>query len=236
MKTEEIQRTTRGRDPYEVSRALQDVMPRSWSMLDRHGRPVPLSAAGYVLRFGQAYRLRIVSPFPAEDVEEVKIINPPAFLIAERTLVEKDEQGQLSHTLPFKVTLDLWTHLRKLGATVYGDDLEVVHYFRPGVFREAQSFLCPIVARPRWGIIAVAVVVGLLLLILEKLATGFFFPERPILESLRDALERMSRANWWLQFMSIALTVWLVVTAVNVAFLYKRSRELRAEFKETYPA
>ena len=103
MKTEEIQRTTRGRDPYEVSRALQELTPLSWSIMDRRGRPVPLTPAGYVLRFGQAYRLRLVSPFKAEDVREVRILTPPSFLTVEPTLIEKDSQGRLVYTLPFKV-------------------------------------------------------------------------------------------------------------------------------------
>src|SRR5262249_39049858 len=106
MKTEEIQRTTRGRDPHEVSRALQDSKPLSWSIVDRRGRAPPLSAAGYVLPFGQAYRLRIISPFPAADIQEVRLVNPPSFVTVEPPLIEQDEQGRVVHSMPFKVSLD----------------------------------------------------------------------------------------------------------------------------------
>jgi hypothetical protein len=33
----------------------------------------------------------------------------------------------------------------------------------------------------------------------------------------------------------LALGVWLIVTAVNAVLLYRRSRVLRQDFRETYP-
>src|SRR5947209_3688475 len=74
MKTEEIQRTPRSHDPGEVSRALQELTPLSCTIVDRHGRPVRLSSAGYVLRFGKSYHVRIRPPFKNEEIREVRII------------------------------------------------------------------------------------------------------------------------------------------------------------------
>ena len=126
--------------------------------------------------------------------------------------------------------------IRTLGASVYGDDLEVVHDFKPGAFREAQSFLCPIVARPRWAVLAVAVLLGLLFIALEKVIAGLFFPEKTVRDSIQALLETFSRGDWWFRFLMAALVVWVVVNVVNLFLLYKRSRELRANFREAYPA
>jgi hypothetical protein len=234
MRTEEIQRTPRSRDPNEVSRALQELTPLSCAIVDRRGRPVPLSSAGYVLRFGHSYHLRLLSPFHEEDIQTIRLINPPPFLTVEPELPEVDEQGRSVRSIPFKVSLDLWTHMRKLGMGIYSDDLEIVHYFRPGLFREAPAFFCPIVARPRWTVIIVAVLLGILFILLEKIVSGFFSPEHPA-DNLRLFLEPMLRLESWLWLVGIALAVWLGVNLVNLTLLYRRSRELRQAFREMYP-
>jgi hypothetical protein len=46
----------------------------------------------------------------------------------------------------------------------------------------------------------------------------------------------MLSVDSWLWLLGIALGVWLVVTFVNLAFLYKRSRELRNSFRDGYPS
>jgi hypothetical protein len=234
MKTEEIQRTRRSRDPNEVSRALQELTPLSCEIVDRRGRPVPLSSAGYVLRFGKSYHVRIVPAFKDEDIKEVRIINPPSFITVENELCELDDRGRRVRAIPFKVSLDLWTHMRKLGMGVYGDELEIVHYFHPAARREADAVLCPIVARPRWLVVFVAVLLGLALIVLEKLVSGFFSPEQPT-QHLRLFLEPAFRWDSWLWLTGIALLVWAIVTLVNLLLLYRRSRELRTEFLERYP-
>jgi hypothetical protein len=234
MKTEEIQRTVRGRDPNEVSRALQELTPLSCAIVDRRGRPVPLSAAGYVLHFGVSYHLRLRLPFPDEEIHNVRIINPPAFLKVEPELRERDDQGRPVRSIPFKVSLDLWTHLRKLGIGLYSDELEIVQYFRPGLFREAPPFFCPIVVRPRWMVVVVAVLLGIVFILLEKLVSGLFTPEQPT-EKVRTFVEPLLRWDSWLWLFGIALVVWLCVSLLNLALLYKCSRELRNNFRESYP-
>jgi hypothetical protein len=234
MRTEEIQRTPRSRDPNEVSRALQELTPLSCTIVDRRGRPAPLSSAGYVLRFGKSYHVRILSPFKDEEIREVRIINRPAFLTVENELCEIDDQGRQVRSIPFKVSLDLWTHMRKLGVGVYSDELEIAHYFHPAARREAPTYICPIVAQPRWTVVFVAALVGLVFILLEKLVTSVFSPDRPA-ENLRAFLEPALRWDSWLWLAGIALLVWVGVTAVNLLLLYKRSRELRAAFVEVYP-
>jgi hypothetical protein len=232
MKTEEIQRTPRSRDAYEVSRSLQELKPTCCSIVDRHRRPVPLSSAGYVLRFGRSYHLRLISPFTEEDIQEVRISTPPAFVNIEREMRDIDEQGRTVRSIPFKVSLDVWSFIRKLGMGIHGDELEVVHYFKPGVFREAPCFLCPIVARPRWGLVIWAVLLGLLLIVLEKLVVGAFSPDKSIEETLQPLLRWES---WW-RLILVALPIWLGVSLVNLGLLYRRSRELHNDFRAMYPA
>jgi hypothetical protein len=68
-------------------------------------------------------------------------------------------------------------------------------------------------------------------ILLEKLVTGFFTPERPT-ETLRVFLEPALRWDSWLWRTGVAVFVWSAVTAANLLLLYKRSRELRATFAE----
>jgi hypothetical protein len=235
MKTEEIQRKPRGRDPNEVARALQELTPRAWSVVDRRGRPVPLTSAGFVLRFGQAYHLRLVSPFKREVVEKVYFENPPPFISVMPSRFDKEEQGYDVYDLPFKVNLDPWANLRRLGTSVLGDDLEVVHGFRPGVYHEAPTFLCPIVVRPRWETVIVGVLSGLLFILLEKLLVGLFAPHRNFQDSIEELLNAFTQRHSWGIFAMLAGAVWLIVNIVNVSLLYRRSRELRQHFRESYP-
>src|SRR5205823_5227484 len=135
--------------------------------------------------------------FKNEEIREVRIINCPAFLTVENELAEIDDQGRAVRSIPFKVCLDLWTHMRKLGMGIYGDELEIAHYFHSGVRREAPTYFCPIVARPRWTVVLVAALVGLAFILLEKLASGFFTPQHPA-ENFRVFLESALRWDSWL--------------------------------------
>jgi len=112
--------------------------------------------------------------------------------------------------------------------------LEIVHYFHQGVRHEAPAYICPIVARPRWIVVLVAALLGLLFILLEKLVAGFFTPQHPG-ESLRVFLEPALRWDSWLWLAGAAVFVWITVTLINLLLLYKRSRELRALFVENYP-
>jgi len=43
------------------------------------------------------------------------------------------------------------------------------------------------------------------------------------------------RSEWWFGFLGAALLVWFVVYMINLGILYRRSRELREQFRESYP-
>jgi hypothetical protein len=235
MKTEEMQRTPKSRDPNELSRALQELTPISCAIVDRHGRPAPLSAAGYVLRLGQSYRLRIQSPFPDEEVVSLRVISPPAFLTLEPELREIDEQGRAVRAIPFIVSVGWLAQLTRLNPGVHADDLEISYQFQPGILRQPPIYLCPIVARPRWALVIVAVLAGLCWVLVEKAVTGLVFAEQRT-ETIRHFLESLVQWDAWLWLTGIALVVWLVVTLVNSFALLRRSRELADAFQEHYPS
>ncbi len=234
MKTEEIQRTPRSRDPNEVSRALQELTPLSCAIVDRRGRPVPLSSAGYVLRFGRSYRLRIRPPFPDEEIESLRIISPPAFLTLEPELREIDGEGRPVRTIPFTVSGGWLRWISRLTRWACTDELEISYHFRPGVLRQPPIFLCPIVARPLWSLLIIAVLTGLLTVVLERLVSDFTFAERRA-ETMRLLADSMWRWDTWIWLGGITLGVWLTVTLANTWTLYRRSRELEHEFQERYP-
>ena len=235
MKTEEIQRTPKSHDPNEVSRALQELTPLSCVIIDRRGRPVPLSAAGYVLRLGGSYRLQVRPPFPDDEVESLRIISPPAFLTVERELREFDEHGRSVRTIPFTVSVGWLAQVLRLNLGVHADDLEVSYHFRLAVLRQPPIYLCPIVARPRWTLVIVAVVVGLLWVLVQKIFVDFMFADQRV-ETMRHFLESFLQADSWLWLLGIAIPAWLIVTAVNWLLLYRRSRELANAFGERYPS
>jgi len=92
-------------------------------------------------------------------------------------------------------------------------------------------FLCPVVARQRWTVIGVAVFLGLFIMLLEKLLTGLFSSD-----NLQEGLSRsLTRWDSWLAFVGVAVLVWVLVNVANLTLLYRRSRELRASFREAYP-
>ncbi len=234
MKTEEIQRTPRSRDPNEVSRALQELTPLSCAIVDRRGRPVPLSAAGYVLRFGASYRLRIRPPFPEDEIERVRIISPPAFLTLEPELREIDEEGRSVRTIPFTVSVGWLRWISRLTRWVCSDDLEVSYHFRPGVLRQPPIYLCQIVARPLWSLVIIAVLTGLFTVLAERIVSDSLFAERRV-ETIRVFAESLWRWDTWLWLGAITGAVWITVTLANTVTLYRRSRELGRAFQERYP-
>jgi hypothetical protein len=235
MKTEEIRRTLRSGDPNEVSRALQELTPLSCVIVDRRGRPVPLSSAGYVLHFGKSYRLRIRPPFDEDDVESVRIISPPSFLAVEPEVRETDEQGRPVRSIPFRVSVGWLNQISRLNMGILSDALDISYNLRPGLFRQPPIYACPIVARPVWTVVIVAVVMGLFGVLLQRIVTDFTFAEHRA-ESIRLFLEPLLRWDSWLWLAGIAAVVWLVVTLVNSVALYRRSRDLENAFRDEFPA
>lgn len=237
MKTESIQRTPATHDPHGVSRALQDLTPNDCTIVDRRGRPVPLSGAGYVLHFGRAYRLHIVSPFADEELQEVCIVSAPTFMAIGPPLRDVDDEGRSVHVLPLKVTFDwlsVWSLLRRFGIGVDADELEIAQRFKPGVFREVPPFLCPIVARPHWSALLVLVFFGVLFILVQKtLDHAIDLDKRDQLDSLLHSLERWDSWAWML---GVAFVLWCVVNLLNLCFLYQRTRELRRHYRNTYSA
>lgn len=234
MKTENIQRTPASHDPHAVSRALQDLTPDTCTIVDRRGKPVPLSGAGYVLHFGGSYHLRVVSPFRDDDLQEICVVNVPAFVTVGPELRDVDEEGRSVRMLPMKVSSDwlsIWSLLRRFGLGVDADELEIVQRFKPGVFREAPPFLCPVVARPHWSALFALVFVGLLFVVLQKTLDHALALDADRLGVFWQFLQRWDS---WLWILAVAFLIWSFVSFVNLCILYQRTRELRRHYREMY--
>jgi hypothetical protein len=235
MQTEELHRTYKGRDPNEVSRALQELTPLSCAIVDRRNRPVPLSSAGYILRFGNSYRLQIRAPFRDEDIQTVRIVSPPEILTVEPELHETDDEGRAVRTVPFTVSVGWLAQMLRLNLMVCSDDLQIAYNFRPGVPHAPPIFSCPIIARPKWTLVWMAVLAGLLWLLIPRIASDLTFAERR-LETIQQSAESLLRWDSLLWLAGVALAVWLIVTLVNSIAIYRRSRELQKAFDEQFPA
>ncbi|MBM4073336.1 MAG: hypothetical protein FJ271_31100 [Planctomycetes bacterium] len=235
MKTESIQRTLAGNDPHGISRALQDLTPDDCTIVDRRGKPVPLSGAGYVLHFGRAYHLRIVSPFADDDLQEVCLVSAPTFLTTAPAFTDVDENGRNVHVLPMRVTSDwlsIWSLLRRFGLGIDWDELEISQRFKPGKLRDAKPFLCPVVARPHWSVLLVLALFGVLALFVQKTLDHVIDPEKgDRLDALLQSLQRWD--SWALMFGGV-FALWCLVNSLNLCFLYQRTRELRRNYRETY--
>jgi hypothetical protein len=219
-----------------VSRALQDLTPDVCTIVDRRGKAVPLSGAGYVLHFGRAYRLHVVSPFPDGDLQEVCVVNVPAFLTVGPELRDVDEDGRSVRVLPLKVSTDwlsIWSLLRRFGLGVDADELEIVQRFKPGVFREAPPFLCPVIARPHWTVLFAFVFVGLLFVVVQKALDHALSLDPDRLGVFWHFLQRWDS---WLWILGLAFSLWCLVSFLNLCFLYQRTRELRRHYREVYSA
>jgi hypothetical protein len=237
MKTEDIQRTQRSSDSFAVSRALQELTPHSCAIVDHRGRAVPLSSAGYVLRFGKSYRLQIISPLHGEAIQEIRIFNEPPFIKTGPAALEHDAEGRLVRCLPFKVSLDywdLWTAAGKFGLGIYSDELEVMHLLKPGHNVDGPPvFRCPVIVRPGWYMFATAVVLALVCVLFEKLVR-FALSEAPIEERIESIRGPLSSMETWFLLGGIATAIWLLVTTFNLWLIYRRSCELCNEFHEMY--
>src|SRR6516225_3139666 len=112
MKTEEESIQPRGRR-HAAPTSLQELAPLSATIIDSRDHPVSVSAAGFVLRAGHSYRLRIVCP-PDPDFTVAKIVTPPEFIHTDDE-VSTSDQGQRIRDLPFRVRKNLSGSLLKLG-------------------------------------------------------------------------------------------------------------------------
>jgi hypothetical protein len=223
MKTEEEVIQSRG--PRHVAPgSLQELAPLSATIIDPRGRPVPVCSAGFVLRAGRSYRLRIVSP-PDPDFVGAKIQTPPDFIRAD-TEVSMTEQGQRVRDLPFRVRKDLRGSLLKLGGLLT-DELEVRLNFRSGSGKSLASLTYPIVVRPGSELL-----LGALLGAMLSAVGSLILPELLSAEKTRGV-------NFWVYagFAVAGLLIALIVAAYAVAFLQLRHRThyLRSVFDERYP-
>src|SRR5262245_51002548 len=223
MKTEEEAIQARG-PRHAAPASLQELAPLSATIIDRRGRPVPVCSAGFVLRAGRSYRLRIAPP-PDPDFLGAKIQTPPDFIRPDAE-VSGTDQGQRVRDLPFRVRQDLRGSLLKLGGLLT-DALEVRLHFRSGSGKSPPPLTYPIVVRP-----GPELLLGALLTALLSAACSLLLPD------LLSA-DKTHGVNFWVYagFALAGLLLALVLAAYVLASLQlrQRTRDLRSSFNERYP-
>jgi hypothetical protein len=224
MKTEEESLQPRG-PRHAAPDSLQELAPLSATIIDARGRPVPICSAGFILRAGRKYRLRIVPP-PDADFTAAKILTPPEFIRTDAEIPGVDGQGQRVCDLPFLVRRDLKGSLLKLGG-VLTDELEVRLHFRGGSGKTPPPLTYPIVVRPGPELLLGAVLTALL-----SAASSLVLPEL-------ISAEKSKGVNFWVYagFALAGLLLALVLAGYAVASLQlrQRTRELRDAFNDRYP-
>jgi hypothetical protein len=238
MRTEELQRSRRGADTRGVSPALQDRLPSHWLMTDGNGKPAPLSAAGYVVHFGRTYRLGVAGQGPPP---EVRLVSLPPFLKRQPGSETFRRHGREYRCQTFRVRREGgWASFFKWPYEIRVGDLEVECSPPAGSPGSPASYTCPVVARTRWGVgIVVLLIVGYIAgwLLQQSLNVGTDCWRRGVWpwDALGDwwaALEANPR--FWLVPLAIAVLNPVACLATHLYWLWRRSAELEARFCEQY--
>lgn len=230
MQTEQATREPR-RGGQPVARALQELAPLACELVDRHGRRVPLTSAGHLLRAGRKYRLRVVGPNDP-DLTSVEVPAPPSFLAVGPAVATTDGDGNKVHEFPVRAHKDLKTALLKAGSTEC-DDLDVAFHFRRDSGKHDLTLTCPVLVQP-----------GLLLVFFAVLAVaaGLFVPV--VVRDLFGATSAASLGEKLVQWLG-DFRLWIFLALVAAWSLgccawslyqrHRRTRELREAFERRYP-
>jgi hypothetical protein len=194
-------------------------------IVDSRGRRVPFSAAGFVLRPGQVYRVRIRVPSDP-DFDSVRLQALLDYIRIDQETQTTDDRGQPVREIPFRVRQEREPSLFRPGA-VACDDLGVVMQFRTGSGKPAVQQTFPIVVRPGWGFTVSAVITAGV-----SIAAAALVPE--LLSG-----EKTHGVSFWL-YGGILLAAGLlgmvgIAWAVTYFQLRQRAKDLRDTFEDKYP-
>ncbi len=220
MQTEQAVHTPRVSPPV-VSAALQDLLPPTLVLLDGHGRPVPLSAAGHVIRPGEKYRLRVTLPADAR-LDEVRVNTPPDFVKLGQH-ADGAEDGRRYREFPFRVERGL------ASLTVLADSLDVEVRYPAGTGLPSFRLELPVVVRPGWALLLSGLGATLATALVPVLG-DLFFREG---ETSRLA-GFLTGGFFWIIAAAAGLLTFGVFGWVGYQ-LRQRAAELHARFLERFP-
>jgi hypothetical protein len=234
VQTEELVRREQPHDVHGVSPALLELAAPAWQLVNDKGKPVPLSSAGYVLHFGKTYRIRLTALSEEGAPPNVRLISVPPFVQRFVGEAEAAKHGQSTGSVSFRVQSE-WLRLMKVLAGIRYGDLEIE--CTSGEPPQRIEFVCPVVARVRWGL---GIVLSLALWALLGLLYGR-------LESLGKQLLAQGPAqvsnvdNWWavlppdlriwLWLLGLAALYPLATLGWHIYSLRRRSAELEARYQ-----
>jgi hypothetical protein len=217
-----------------LSPALQPLAPLSCTLITPHNRAVSLGAAGYILRPGRAYRLRVVLPCPESDLVEVRLLTPLDFIKAEPAWEEAAEDGKAVRVLPFLVPRDSfldWKHFVRLCSASFS----VVYSFRGRGQRHAVEHQCPIVVLPWVGPMLISAAIGVLFLLGQSIFVQVMDKGVPSLQDwLWQLWDRITDVRVLALSAGVAVATFLILFGYLYGQVYHRARELRQEFRRAY--
>lgn len=238
MQTDEMIRVPRPQRETAVARALQQLTPLSCRILNASDKPVPLTSAGYLLRFGHSYHLQIAPPFSDEELDAVCLVNVPDFVLANPEVREFDPDGRPVRSIPFRVPSGWSAFWWKLGLDVRADTLDVSYAFKKGREKEVRLYRCPVVVRRRWGMgvfiaAAFGTIVGVGQHVFSEVVLNGRLPEG----GLNGLAMRFARNPYsWAWFIVLTVGVLVAGLARQCYMVHKRSRQLKGRFRDKYPA
>jgi hypothetical protein len=234
MKTEPHARTIQASPDTQPPRSLQELAPTVCRIETDAGHPVRLGSVGFVLHGGGSYCVRVVAPF-AEQPQGVALVCPPEFIERDTPQTETDEVGQHTWLLPFRVKGQGMKRLFDQ-AFVTAGDLQVAFTFGDRG-RSAPKVTLPIVLAPGWSVF-VGIALALLVAVLERVLNAVVFSEDTPVQGVQRVVAPF--LAWTIETVLIisvvVLTIFFVLRAVRWVQLYRRSGELKARFRERYPA
>jgi hypothetical protein len=214
--------------PQVVSRSLQDLAPCRLTLVDANDRPVPLSAAGYVLHTGRRYRLRVCPP--TEDLQDVRLNLPPEFIILGSERKFTDAEGRLCYEYPLRVRFNLGAWITSLRF----DEIDVELQFKPASGKDAPPQPIALVVRPGLGPIVLTALGSIAAIVVPVILSE-------LLGGKGDETSLGEKLRAW----SLGPIPWLILAGVLgvVGGVYgwirhqlrQRANELQRRFFERYP-
>ncbi len=202
----------------EVSPALLAQSPETLSITTRRGREVPLALAGYRLRMGGTYQIRVTGP-----VRDIRLIGFPRLLVQRRgDPRECSDDHQQYWCLEFRVQrAGLFSMVTHLG--IFPEELEI----ESTLLDDRKVSVCvPVVLELgfTWKIVLLLVLWAFFLSVSELISAALWDHRVDLLRSPAP----------WLRALLLAMLYPVMTLARRVYGLRKRARELQQHYQATW--
>ena len=217
-----------------LSPALQSLAPISCRITDLRGKEVRLSKAGYVLRPGRSYHLRIVLPVGDANTSDVRLQAKPSYIEVARTETKPEEAGHAVRIIPFHIQVGGLLRFKQY-VHLDSNDLPVAFTMTQGKSSKDGHQLCPIIVEPLLGPIILSAIVSLVLIIVQNLVGRLLDPGKPLWDGILGFFRDLLMNPESLIFFGLLVAgLSCLMLLVHLGQRKARERELWLRFKETY--